>query len=264
MRQQLRFLLALLALGACGTPTDQEGPPPLLTQLPRALSPAELHIVEAANAFAFDLLRQATRNLEADRNAFLSPLSASMALGMAINGANGETFDGMLSALRLAGMSEAEVDHGYRDLMGLLGGLDTRTEMRIANSIWGREGLPIEPTFIEAGQSFFGAEVTTLDFASPGAVETINQWVSQKTNDRIPRLLESISPEEVMFLINAIYFKGKWRQAFDRSETRSRPFHGADGQDRTASLMRQQRHSSTTKPTSTRPSTCSTATARSR
>ncbi len=240
MRHPLRLSFALLALGACGTPTDEQGPPPLLTQLPRALTPAELHIVGAANAFAFDLLRQATRDLEVGQNAFLSPLSASMALGMTLNGANGETHDGMLAALRLAGMSEAEVNQGYRDLIELLTSLDRRTEMRIANSIWGRVGLPIEPAFIESGRSFFDAQVQTLDFGSPDAVQTINDWVREKTNDRIPQLLESISPDEVMFLINAIYFKGKWRKTFDRSDTQSGPFHGADGRDRTASLMRQE------------------------
>jgi serine protease inhibitor len=240
MRYPLPISLALLALAACGTPTEEAGPPPLLTELPRALSPAELRIVEAANAFTFDLMRQATRDLEAGRNAFLSPLSASMALGMTLNGANGETFDGMLSALRLAGMTETEVDQGYRDLTALLTSLDRRTEMRIANSIWARVGLPVEPAFFEAGRTFFDAQIQTLDFGSPDAVTTINDWVSQRTNARIPRLLESIQRDEVMFLINAIYFKGKWRTTFDPSDTQSEPFHGADGQDRTASLMHQE------------------------
>jgi serine protease inhibitor len=240
MRHRFQLPLAMLVLGACGGPTDQEGPPPLLTQLPRALSPAELGIVDGANRFAFDVLREVTRTLVPGSNAFLSPLSASMALGMALNGANGETLDGMRATLRLAGMTEAEINQGYRDLIELLGGLDTETEMRIANSIWGREGFPIEPAFTEAGRSFFDAEVASLDFGSAGAVQTINDWVSRKTNDRIPRLLDQIGADEVLFLINAIYFKGKWRQAFDSKDTRSGPFHAADGRDRSAFLMRQE------------------------
>ncbi|HEY8258498.1 MAG TPA: serpin family protein, partial [Gemmatimonadales bacterium] len=229
----------LLVAGAC-TPTEPDGPPPLLSELPRPLSGPELRIVDGANAFAFDLLREATRSLPSDSNAFLSPLSASMALGMTLNGANGQTWDDMRAALRLSDLSEAEINAGYRDLIGLLRGLDSRTEMRIANSMWARLDLPLEQAFAEAGRSYFDADVSTLDFGSADAVPTINAWVSDRTNGRIPKLLDDIAPNEVLFLINAIYFKGKWRSAFDRGDTQSEPFHGADGRDRTAFLMHQE------------------------
>jgi serine protease inhibitor len=230
---------ALLVLAACGSPTGPGGRPPLLTELPRALSTAELRIIDGANAFAFELLRESTRKLPADSNAFLSPLSASMALGMALNGANGETFDDMQAALRLTGMTETEINQGYRDLIALLGGLDSRTEMKIANSMWGHDGFTIEPAFIDAGKTFFDAEVATLDFGSPSAVSTINDWVSGKTNARIPTLLDQIAEGEILFLINAIYFKGKWREAFDSKDTENGPFQAADGRIRTAALMSQ-------------------------
>ena len=64
--------------------------------------------------------------------------------------------------------------------------------------------------------------------------------MSDKTKGKIPRLLDDISQNEVLFLINAIYFKGKWRDAFERNDTRDGPFHGADGQDRTVPLMWQE------------------------
>jgi serpin B len=148
MPHRLRVPLALLVLTGCGSSTGPGGDiPPILTELPRTLSPSELRIVEGANAFAFELLREATKALPPDSNAFLSPLSASMALGMALNGANGETYDAMRTALRLDGMAEAEINQGYRDLTALLAGLDSRAEMRIANSIWGHSALSIEPAF---------------------------------------------------------------------------------------------------------------------
>ena len=75
---------------------------------------------------------------------------------------------------------------------------------------------------------------------APDAVPTINAWVSDRTNGRIPKLFDDIAQNEVLFLINAIYFKGKWRSAFDREDTQSEPFHGADGRDRTAFLMHQE------------------------
>ncbi|HEX2249045.1 MAG TPA: serpin family protein [Gemmatimonadales bacterium] len=238
MQRPLRLSIALLLTTACGSPTDHDSVPPILTSLPRALSPAEVSVIDAANTFAFDLLKKATETLPVDSNVFLSPLSASMALSMALNGANGETLDSMRSVLRLSGLTELEVNEGYRDLITLLRELDSRTEMRVANSLWGHDGFHLEPEFLEKGRSFFDAELQTIDFGSPDALPTINDWVNDATNGRIPRLLDEIG-EEILFLINAIYFKGKWRKTFDPGETENATFHGADGVDRTAPLMRQ-------------------------
>lgn len=230
---------ALLAFAGCGGSTGPGGedPPPLLTELPRALTPAELRIVDGGNAFTFDLAREVARTLSSDSNSVLSPLSASMALAMALNGASGETWTAMRAALRLEGMAEADIDHGFRDLTALLLGLDSRTEMRIANSMWADRRLALLPAFVDAGRIFFDAEVATLDFDDPEALARINGWVDDATEGRIPRLLESIAPEEVLFLVNAIYFKGTWRTAFDPRNTREGPFHGANGQDLAVSLM---------------------------
>jgi serine protease inhibitor len=231
--------LALLLLTGCGSSSTGPGgePPPVLTELPRALSGSEVRLVEGANRFAFELLRNVTTSVPADSNVFLSPLSASLALGMTLNGAVGTTYEEMRSALGLAGVSEQDINRGYRDLINLLTTLDSRAELRVANSIWAESSLPLEPAFAEVSGSFFDAEVATLDFRAPASVETINGWVKEKTVGRIPRLLEELSPREVLFLINAIYFKGKWRTPFDPDETREAPFRGADGRSRSARLM---------------------------
>jgi serine protease inhibitor len=240
MRHALRLTLSLLAIGSWGTSAEAQSSSPLLTRLPRGLTPAELRIVDGANAFAFELLGVATRALRPDSNAFLSPLSASMALGMALNGATGETSKGMQSALQLTGLSEPDFNQGYRGLISLLQGLDSSTEMRIANSMWARQGLAMKQAFIDAGRTNFDAEVRSLDFSSPEAAKAINLWVSGKTNKRIPKLLDQIGGDQVLFLINAIYFKGKWREPFDPKATHDGPFRGADGRNRTAPLMRQE------------------------
>jgi serine protease inhibitor len=240
MRHSLLGCAAALALGACGSSTGPDGPPPLLSALPRPLSQAELRIAEGVNGFALALLREATREAPAESNTFLSPLSAAMALAMALNGAGGETFDAMRGPLGLGELGEAEIDAGYRDLIALLRGLDGRVEMLVANSMWARNDLSLEPAFVAAGRDFFDAEIRTLDFGTPGAVEAINDWVAGKTNGRIPRLLDAIAREEVLFLVNAVYFKGRWREMFDSDHTAPGPFYGADGRERSALLMRQE------------------------
>lgn len=228
-----RFLLSslFLAASACSGPTgpsDSSRPPPLLDALPRQLSPEEQVLIDAGNQFTFDLFREATQGLPADSNALLSPLSASMALGMVLNGAGGTTFDSIRVALRVAGYPIDQINTGYLTLTDLLTTLDPSTEIAIANSVWGHTGFPIKPTFLEAVRTWFAGEAQEVDFGDPATVGMINDWVKTKTRDRIPKLLERIDPGEVAFLINAIYFKGQWREAFDRSKTRDGPFYGAD------------------------------------
>jgi len=231
------ILAAMATLAACGG-SGPTGPPPLLDDLPRALSAGETLLIDAGNRFSFDLFRTATAELPADSNAFLSPLSASMALAMALNGARGETADAMRSTLGVAGVGMAEINQSYNSLIELLTGLDSRTIMVVANSFWSNAGYQFSPSFVSALEEWFGAETRSLDFGSPTAVETINAWVKEQTRDRIPTLLQSIRSDEVGFLINALYFKGAWRTAFDPDRTTRGEFRTAEGSTSTVDLMR--------------------------
>ena len=167
MPRSLLLSGGLLALAACGDPGGPDGLPPLLSALPRELSSSERRIAAGANAFAFELVRQVASTVPDDSNAVLSPISASLALGMTLNGAGGDTYDSMRTVLGLDGVGEAEINEGYRDLITLLRGLDPRTEMQIANSIWGHTGLAVRPEFSAVSRDFSGADVRALDFAAP-------------------------------------------------------------------------------------------------
>ncbi len=227
----------LLAAVACSGPSDEsKGPPPLLTQLPRSLTAPEALLINAGNQFGFAFFRE-VRHATPDSNLFLSPLSAAMALGMTLNGAAGTTLDSMRLALQLGSASLAEVDASYRSLIDLLLGLDENSEFRIANSIWADAGFPFLAAFLEAARTNFDAEVRTLDLQAPGTPATINDWVSDQTRGKIPTILDQVSADEVMFLINAIYFKGKWRLPFDPERTHPAPFHAADGSAQSVPTM---------------------------
>jgi serpin B len=143
----------------------------------------------------------------------------------------------MRVTLRLGASPLIEVNQGYRDLITLLTSLDRTTEVVVANSLWSRSGFPILPTFVNAVDTWFDAEARTLDFSTPAAVDVINGWVKDKTRNRIPKLLDRIDPFEVAFLVNAVYFKGRWRATFDRARTRPMPFHAADGSTRDVPTM---------------------------
>jgi serine protease inhibitor len=221
--------LALMALLAgCSSPTtENEGPPPLLQALPRSLSATESGLVTAGNQFGFDLLRE-VRRADPDSTIFLSPMSASMALGMTLSGAAGTTLDSLRVALRLGSAPVEEINAAYRSLIDLLRGLDETSQFRIANSIWAQAGFPFLQPFLDAGRTNFDAEIRNVDFAAPATLQAINDWARDKTNGKIPSILDQIG-DEVMFLINAIYFKGSWRLAFDPKDTHPAPFHDVDG-----------------------------------
>jgi serpin B len=234
-RSLVKYLLIALALAACGG----EGPtaPKKIEQLPRQLNSMEQQIAEGSTGFGLSLLREVNERTPSDSNVFISPLSASMALGMTATGAAGATLDSMRAVLGYQDADLQEMDASYRSLIDLLRGLDPSVDFRIANSIWYREDLPVEQSFVDATKKYFDAEVASLDFASPGAVGTINDWVKRSTNDKIDEIVNQIPQEMVMYLINAIYFKGSWTAQFDKSLTRDEPFLADDGSRPTVPMM---------------------------
>jgi serine protease inhibitor len=233
-RLHLTFVSLALLVNAC---SDPSAPGPI-TALPRQLTPSEQKLISGSNAFAFDLFRQ-INTAERATNVFISPLSASMALGMTVNGAAGSTYEAMHNTLRLGDASRQEVNEGYKSLIALLRGLDQSTDFRIANSIWYEQSVPFNDSFLTDSKSFFDAEVKGLDFKSPSSLTTINSWVNQSTAGKIPAIVDAIDPAEVMFLINAVYFKGSWQKQFDKSKTSDAPFFELDKTTSIVPLMHQ-------------------------
>jgi serpin B len=161
-----------------------------------------------------------------------------MALGMTTNGAAGNTLQEMQTALGFQGMSLDQINEGYRDLVDLLRTLDSAVELGMGNSIWYREEFPVKADFLQRTRDHFDAEVAELDFSDPGATGVINGWVSEATEGKIDEIVASpINPLTVMFLINAIYFKGSWTERFDAAKTATAPFHSIDGSLGTIPLM---------------------------
>jgi serine protease inhibitor len=234
-RLVLSLLLPIMLASACAGSTEPAGRVPELEALPRALTPAERKVLDAGNDFSWTLLQRVSEQ-QRGKTVVISPISASMALGMTLNGAAGSTFDEMRSALRLGGASLEEIDEGYKASIALLRGLDNTVEFRLANSIFHEPRFPFHQSFLDAGKNYFDAEIQPLDFLSPGAPGTINAWVSKATNGRITSMVES-TRDEVMYLLNAIYFKAKWRDPFDPARTRDAEFRAADGTRQPAKLM---------------------------
>ncbi len=228
----IALLVATAPLARCGG--EPFGP---IDDLPRNLSSAELRLIEVNNSFALKLFREINLQ-DAGKNLFISPLSVAMALGMTYNGADGETREAMTRTLELEGMTIQEVNEAYRDLIALLLDLDPRVEFGLANSIWHRDDMSFEQAFLDINREYFNAEVTGLDFNDPSAADVINSWVSDATNGKIEEIVaKPINSMLVMFLINAIYFKGDWTHQFDKGLTRDAEFTLIDGTQKQVETM---------------------------
>jgi serpin B len=225
--------LILLLVSCSDSPVE----PPLLDELPRTLTAPEIEVIDAANGFGFRLLSEVRSELPPAENVFLSPLSVSMALGMAANGAAGETLDGMKRTLGVEHLSRDEMNQAYRGLLDLLPALDPEVELGVANSAWARSGTPFFTPFMDRVREYFDAHVQELDFEDPSAKDVINAWVWDHTGGRIEDIVQQIEPDHILFLINATYFDGSWRTRFEEDRTAQQAFHLEDGSTVSVPMM---------------------------
>ena len=205
----------------------------------RSVKKIDDRLIAATSRFSFKLYNQLLKQ-RTGKNVFVSPSSVILALAMTYNGAEGETRQAMARALELEGLSLDEVNRGFADLKSMLGSADPKLQLNIANSLWARKGFSLKPDFIQRTKEFYAAEVASLDFSSATAPATINSWVKNNTGGRIEKIVDDkISDDTILFLINAIYFKGQWSTEFEKSKTREDDFKLADGSQKKLPLMSQ-------------------------
>jgi serine protease inhibitor len=221
MKRITTLLLTLIFISCQESAVEPDNTPDL-----RLLSAEEVQVTKGANEFAFHLFHKLQKG--SPENTFISPISISMALAMVLNGAGEETQQSILNTIDYDGYTAGEINTAYMDLTKFLLTLDRKVQMGIANSVWYNQGLTPHPEFSSVVRDFYDGEARSLDFASTESKDVINGWVESKTNNRIKDLIENISTDEVMFIVNAIYFKGDWTWQFDKSKTRKASFTTID------------------------------------
>jgi len=193
-------------------------------------------LVGSNTDFAFNIFSRLIIE-DSGQNVFISPLSILLAIAMTYNGAIGDTNLGIAEAMEFSGMDMEELNQGFSDLMVSILNGDPDVEINIANSIWPNLGFNPEEDFIEINKKYYSSEVKELDFSDPGAVDTINGWIEDATEEKIKKMLEEIPPDAVMYLINAIYFKGDWTYPFDEDVTTDEEFFLENGSLKKVPMM---------------------------
>ena len=237
MKRIYQLILIVLFTAGCSRQND------LIIQVPDEAKTIQLTAnqgkrVTQDNEFAFDLLKK-TITASGETNVFVSPLSVSIALGMTWNGAIGTTKTEMEAALKMNGMSATDINDYYRIMLSTLPSIDPTTKLSIANSLWYRTGLEVKPDFLKVNSDYFNAYIKQMDFSQAWAKDTINNWCAKKTNDLIKNPLDKISPDAIMYLVNAIYFKGIWRKHFETKNTHEANFTNELGNQVKVNMMYQ-------------------------
>lgn len=201
----------------------------------------ECKLVTAINGFAFQVFSQLWEHGE-NRNLFISPLSLSIAMALLHNGADGSTKQELA---QLLGIQDIEPDRVNTAYAALIDGLEQRSHhlshLDIANSLWARQGLTFKSEFRQSSQNFYSTEVFNLDFANSDNLSVINGWIDRQTNGKIKEIvsLGDLNANTILILLNAIYFRGVWKQQFNKADTKESPFILSDRKSKLHPMMSQ-------------------------
>lgn len=219
-------MMTLLFTGCAGNPVRPGADAAELPEPAAAVDPA---LTDGVNAMGIDMLKRLYTDMDGE-NFMISPASITLALSMTMNGAQGETLAGMQDALHLAGLSMDDLNAAQKDLMSILLNPDgsEKVKIEIANALWAREGLTLKEPFTDICRAYYRAETQYLDFNDPASVDIINTWVNTETHGMIPTIIDDpIEADTVLYLMNTLFFDGKWTEPFDPEKTYGGMFHTA-------------------------------------
>ena len=210
--------------------------------LPRSVAPvSSAGLTTAIDNFGLDLLKATSASAESKGgNVIVSPLSVHAALSMTANGATDETAKQMRAVLHTDAMDPVEANKQWAALFAGLAARSPEQTLEIANSLWARKGIAFKQPFLDADRDHFGAQVSTLDFAKDDVAAAINAWVSRNTHNMITKMVDQVPSDAVMYLANAVYFKGDWDDPFTHEGTRDQAFTRADGSHVNTAMMHKQ------------------------
>jgi serine protease inhibitor len=196
----------------------------------------ETKLASAMNDFGFGMFRHIWPEGK-PVNYAISPLSISLALSMTYNGADGETKTEMAKVLGYPAQPDEQVNRFNNELITRLQSADPKTTFNIANALWANRNVKFNSDFLKVNETFYKARISNLDFANASSLKEINDWVKEQTKGKIPTLIDQINADAILYLTNAVYFKGPWSKPFDKESTKPQEFHLIGGTTKTVPFM---------------------------
>jgi serpin B len=203
--------------------------------------PLEGAIVRGNMSFSLDLYSELKKD---EGNLFFSPYSISTALAMTYAGARGNTEKQMAQTLHFA-FEQEELHPAFASIEAILNEVQEKggVQLTVANALWPQKDYPFRKEYLALIKKYYGASITPLDFKSAAeeARQMINDWVEEKTKEKIKNLIPKGMLDRLVRLVltNAIYFKGNWASQFDKSQTKEAPFYLSPGKPKSIPMMHQ-------------------------
>lgn len=229
MKKTSIFLAAgLLSLVACEkmNPEKNLKPEDIPAPVPIELTKAEGAVRDASNAFGITTF-QGLYTAGGKQDVVFSPLSLSLALSMTAEGANGDTFKQFADVIGWGESTQEEIGAYYKKMVNGLVTADASVLFTSANSFWAAAELPLRKTYTKLLSDNYAAESYAVDFKADGTLDKINRWCSDKTDGKIPRMLDQLNPQTKLMLINALLYKAPWGLTWEVKTGRT--FNGATG-----------------------------------
>lgn len=173
-----------------------------------------------------------------DKNSLISPLSVYLALGMTANGADGNTLKVFEKLLGQRSININDLNSYYNSLSNNL--VKTKyEELIIANSIWFRNdnNLNVNKSFLQTNADYYNASIYKANFNNQATAQDINNWVKNNTGNKIDKIIDKTYSNDMMYLINAIYFEGQWKKAYDSNNISKDTFSLIDGTKKSVTFM---------------------------
>ena len=195
-------------------------------------------ILEQGNAFAFRFLSRVEASTEGSY--IVSPLSLQFLLGLVLNGAQGTTADQICQVLGYGAGEMIVMNDFARAVLDQLPSLDEKTTVNIANSVVVNKAYSVLDSYKTAVVEYYDADVSNRDFLDAATLHDINQWAYDNTNGLIPKVLDELDASALSYLLNALYFKGVWKEPFDKQDTSTKPFTNEKGEQVSVPMMKQE------------------------
>ncbi|MGV8906455.1 MAG: serpin family protein [Acetobacterium sp.] len=210
------------------------------------MSDAVTKSIRGSNESGYTLMKGLLKSSSED-NLLISPMSLSIALAMVQNGANGQTKEGILTAMQDSG---PELNNRFNTLLNYFNQLASAKKengdeappitLNIANSFWFKDDITPKQDFVNTLKASYNAEAYQTNFSDPNTLHQINLWVEEKTNHLLTDTLSEINPNTVAYLMNTVYFKGTWINPFDESQTTPKPFNISTSEAVNVAMMHQE------------------------
>lgn len=200
------------------------------------ITPDDQTTVEKTESVSFQKTSQDLYRVTAEphktSNFVISPLSIQLALYMVYNGAEGDTREEIGGLLHVMDADLESLNQRVKILIDYLTGLVEEGHLDVHNALFYDENrVEIAEQFAQRLTQYFELHQADLNFDEPTAVTSINEWVQDKTFDKIQEVIQDISDQEVLFLLNALYLKADWVNGFVVEATAERPFTTMDGSE---------------------------------